>query len=207
MSTLKSTRAVGGVLLLIPIPLWPPPASNIVAVNDNRRRIDIVLEPEYLEGLDSLDIDELRRRRDTAEDVESQISYYRRLLHGRMDLLNFELRRRGGEEERTLLEALPEILASGMILGNEPNLRHIETMPPIPTTTGRRLIDKIMDDGVLTQLPDLTEDEVTEAIERLREVETELSNQRKQLHTVIDAVQDEIVSRYRSEQGEASVSG
>ena len=191
----------------IRIPLWPPPASNLGAVNDNRRRIDIVLEPGYLEGLDTLDLDELRRRRDTAEDVEAQISYYRRLLHGRMDLLNFELRRRSGEEERTLLEALPEILASGMILGGEPNLRHIETMPPIPTTTGRRLIDKIMDDGVLTELPDLTEDEVREAIDRLREVETELSNQRKQLHSVIDSVQDEIVSRYRSEQGEATVSG
>ena len=183
------------------------PASNLVTVNDSRRRIDIVLEPGYLEELDSLDLDELRRRRNTAEDVESQISYYRRLLHGRMDLLNFELRRRRGEEERTLIEALPEILASGMILGNEPNLRHIETMPPIPTKTGRRFIDKIMDDGVLTQLPDLTKDELTEAIDRLREVETELSNQRQQLHVVIDAMQDEIVGRYRSEQGEATVPG
>ena len=176
-------------------------------MTDKRRRIDIVLEPEYLEGLDGLDLDELRRRRDTAEDVESQISYYRRLLHGRMDLLNFELRRRGGEEERSLLEALPEILASGMILGAEPNLRHIETMPPIPSSTGRRLIDRIMDDAVLTQLPDLTEAEIHEALDSLRDVETELSNQRKDLHLVIDAIQDEIVGRYRSEQGEATVSG
>lgn len=175
-------------------------------MSEKRRRIDIVLEPEYLENLQGLELGELRTRRDTAEDVESQISYYRRLLHGRMDLLNFELRRRGGEEERSLLEALPEILASGMILGSEPNLRHIETMPPIPTKTGRRLIDKIMDDGVLTQLPDLTDDEIVEALERLREVETELSNQRRQLHGIIDAIQDEIVSRYRKQQGEAAVS-
>lgn len=174
-------------------------------MSDKRRRIDIVLEPEYLEGLEDVALDELRKRRSTTQDVEAQVSYYRRLLHGRMDLLNFEARRRSGEEERTLLEALPEILASGMILGPEPNLKHIETMPPIPTRTGRRLIDKIMDDGVLTQLPDLTPDEITEALERLLEVETELSNQRKQLHTVIDALQDEIVSRYRSQQGEATV--
>lgn len=176
-------------------------------MTEKRRRIDMVLEPEYLESLDTVDLDELRRRRATAEDVESQISYYRRLLHGRMDLLNFEVRRRSGEEERSLLEALPEILATGMILGSEPNLRHIETMPPIPTTTGRRLIDKIMDDGVLTRLPDLSDGEVVEAIDRLREVETQLSNQRKKLHAVIDAIQDEIVSRYRSQQGEATVSG
>jgi hypothetical protein len=172
-----------------------------------KRRIDTVLEPEYLADIGEIDLDELRARRDTAEDVESQISYYRRLLHGRMDLLNFELRRRSGEEERSLLDALPEILAAGMVLGSEPNLRHIETMPPLPTTTGRRLIDKIMDDGILTQLPELADEEVNEALERLGEVEGELSAQRKQLHGVIDALQNEIVARYRSQQGQAQVSG
>jgi hypothetical protein len=171
------------------------------------RRIDTVLEPGFLVGLDAIDLDELRARRDTAEDLENQISYYRRLLHGRMDLLNFELRRRTGEEKRSLLDALPEILASGMVLGPEPNLRHIDVMPPLPTTTGRRLIDKIMDDGILTKLPELSDEEVNEAVERLGEVEAELSNQRKQLHTVIDALQDEIVARYRSQQGQAQVSG
>lgn len=123
-----------------------------------------------------------------------------------MDLLDFELRRRAGEEERSLLEALPEILAAGMVLGAEPNLKHIETMPPLPSVTGRRLIDKIMDDGVLTSLPDLTEAEIGEAIERLREVESQLSEQRRALHQVIDTLQDEMVSRYRSQQDEAPVS-
>ena len=176
-------------------------------MSQNRRRIDIVLEAEYLEDLDSLPLDELRQRRDTAEDVEAQISYYRRLLHGRMDLLNFEMRRRSGEEERTLLDALPEILATGMVLGSEPSLRHIETMPPIPTTTGRRLIDRIMDDGILADLPDLTDDEIDEALVRLRDVETQMSNQRRQLHGVIDTLQERIVDRYRSQQGGAPVSG
>jgi uncharacterized protein (DUF433 family) len=176
-------------------------------VTDRRRRIDIVLEPEYLDGLPELDLDEVRRRRVTAEDVEAQISYYRRLLHGRMDLLDFEQRRRRGEEERSIIDALPEILAKGMILGSEPTLRHIETMPPLPSVTGRRLIDKIMDDGVLTNLPELTDEEITEALERLREVESELSVQRRQLHQVIDTLQEEMVSRYRSQQDETPVSG
>lgn len=176
-------------------------------MNDKRRRIDTVLEPGYLEGLPELELDEVRRRRDTAEDVESQISYYRRLLHGRMDLLDFEQRRRRGEEERSIIEALPEILAKGMTLGGEPTLKHIATMPPLPSVTGRRLIDKIMDDGVLANLPELTDDEITEAIDRLQEVESELSVQRHQLHQVIDTIQHEIVSRYRSQQDEAPVSG
>jgi hypothetical protein len=174
-------------------------------VSETRRRIDIVLEPEYLADLSEATLEDLRKRRSTTEDVETQISYYRRLIHGRMDLLNFEVRRRGGEEERTLLEALPEILASGMILGPEPNLKHIETMPPLPTSTGRRLIDKIMEDGVLTQLPELTDEDLAEALDRLEEVETELSTQRKQLHGVIDSLQGEIIARYRTQQDEAQV--
>ena len=167
----------------------------------------MVLEPEYLEDITSIDLKVLRERRITAEDVEAQISYYRRLLHGRMDLINFELSRRSGEEERTLIEALPEILASEMVFGTEPNLRYIETMPPLPTITGRRLIDKIMDDGVLTELPELSDDDIREAIDRLGEVENQLSAQRKRLHIVIDALQDEIVARYRAQQGEAQVPG
>jgi hypothetical protein len=174
-------------------------------VTDSRRRIDIVLEPEYLDDLDIAALGELRRRRNTAEEVEAQVSYYRRLIHGRMDLLDFELKRRRGEEERTLMEALPEILASGMVMGGDPNLKHLDTMPPLPSKTGRRLIDKIMDDGVLTQLPDLSDDEVVEALGRLTEVEWGLSNQRKQLHTVIDRIQAEIVARYRSQEDEAAV--
>lgn len=174
-------------------------------MSQRRRRIDIVLEPEYLQDLDSLDLDQLRERRHTAEDVEAQISYYRRLLHGRMDLINFEMRRRSGEEERRLIDALPEILASGIGLGGGENLKHIEVMPPLPSKTGRRLIDKIMDDDVLTQLPELSDEEIGEALERLREVETQLSEQRRLLHQVIDAIQDEIVARYRSQQDEATV--
>lgn len=176
-------------------------------MTDRRRRIDLVLEPEYLHDLDTIELEELRTRRDTAEDVESQISYYRRLLHGRMDLLLFEVKRRSGEESRSLLDALPEILARGLVLGQEPTARHIEVMPPIPSTTGRRLIDQIMDDGVLTQLPDMSDAEVAEAVDRLKEIEGQLSEQRRQLHAVIDALQVEIVSRYRSQEDEAAVPG
>ncbi len=190
----------------IPIQLWPQHASNLLSVTENRRRIDYVLEPEFVADLEALELNDLRKRRDTTEDVESQVSYYRRLLHGRMDLLDFELTRRRGDEERTLLEALPEILARGMVLGAEPTLKHIEVMPSLPNSTGRRLIDTIMDDGVLAQLPDLTDAEISDALTSLRDFERQLSAQRKQLHLVIDKLQDEIVSRYRTEHGTSTVS-
>jgi hypothetical protein len=174
---------------------------------DKRRRIDTALAADFVEDLEALELAELRERRDMAEDVESQVSFYRRMLHGRMDLIDFELSRRAGHEERTLLEALPEILARGMILGTEPNLRYLEVMPPLPESTGRRLIDKIMDDGVLAQLPDLTDDEIGEALTRLRDFERQLSAQRKQLHIVIDTLQEAIVDRYRDQHGSPAATG
>ena len=167
----------------------------------------MVLEPDYTANVEDMELNELRRRRDTASDVEAIISYYRRMLHGRMDLLDFELKRRRGAEERSILEALPEILASGMILGSDPVLKHIETMPPLPEVTGRRSIDKIMDDGILMNLADLSEDDIHNAVDDLREVESELSEQRRHLHTVIDTLQDEIVNRYRADQDQSPVVG
>lgn len=176
-------------------------------MTDSRRRIDRVLQPEFTADLDDIELTELRERRDLTEDVESQVSYYRRLLHGRMDLLDFELSRRSGGEERSLLEALPEILAKGMVLGTEPTLRHIEVMPPLPEAQGKRMIDKIMDDGVLARLPDLSEDEISLALEELRDFERQLSVQRRQLHLVIDKIQEEIVTRYRTQHGTPTTTG
>ena len=76
-----------------------------------RRRIDLVTDPAYVQDLGLLPMDELRERRAVLDDLDTELSFYRRMLHGRMDLLSFELRRRSGEETRTLIEALPQILA------------------------------------------------------------------------------------------------
>ena len=76
----------------------------------HRRRLDRVLDPDYLEGLDDMTLDQLREHRSTAVEVENELSYYRRLLYGRMDLVKFEQRRRSGEEDRSLIDSLVDIL-------------------------------------------------------------------------------------------------
>ena len=103
-----------------------------------RRRIDMVRSADFTEGLEGISIDDLRRRRKICADLDVELSYYRRLLHGRMDLLAFEMRRRNGEEERTLLEALPEILASGLIGGGGFPERQVEVAVPSIPEQGQR---------------------------------------------------------------------
>jgi hypothetical protein len=112
-----------------------------------------VSEASFTADLDNLALDELRERRRVCDDLNSELSYYRRLLHGRLDLLGFELRRRSGEETRSLIEALPEILADS----GEP---HRESMPknlPIELPDmgeRRRAIDRALDDDFLAHLHD-----------------------------------------------------
>lgn len=164
-----------------------------------RRRIDMALDGEFASGLETLDLDEVRRRRDLAEEAERELSYYRRLLHGRMDLLAFEMRRRRGEETRTLIEALPEILSPGTVSqGRETGeLRHLSVELDLPPVTGRRDIDQVLEGDALARVTSMEMEELAEVQLGLTEAERSVSDQRRRLHEVIDRLQAEIIDRYK----------
>ena len=84
--------------------------SDLVA---GHRRIDRVLSHGYLEGLADLPLDEVRQLRHEAEQEEADLSYVRRLLQGRVDIIKAELARRRGEfgESGSIIDQLPRILA------------------------------------------------------------------------------------------------
>lgn len=163
-----------------------------------RRRIDQALSPEFSAGIEDLPLEEIRRRRDMSEEVERQLSYYRRLLHGRLDLFAFEMRRRRGEESRSLIEALPEILATGISGGGDTgSQRHLSVELDLPEVTGRRDIDHILEGDALTRVTSMDGSELAEIQMALTEAEREVSDQRRRLHEVIDRLQAEIIDRYK----------
>jgi len=177
--------------------------SNASNEQTHRRRLDQVLEPSFSEPLDQLEIEELSARRLMAHEVENELSYYRRLLHGRLDLLKFELRRRRGEESMSLLEALPQILSDREI-ESEPRARHIMTdLPPLPDV-GRREVDHVLGDGVLTRLDEIDDDGIESAIQTISDLETQISDQRRRVQEVVDTLASEISSRYRDQQNVGS---
>lgn len=161
-----------------------------------RRRLDVILEPAFVADLGEVELAELRERRATAEAVETELSFYRRLLHGRMDLLAFELRRRSGEERRSLIEALPEILGAGETASGQVGRRMDEDFPALPDV-GRRDIDRVLGDDFLTRLPDLDDDQLQAIQEMLTTTEAEVSNHRRAVQVVFDTLQAEISRRYR----------
>ena len=163
-----------------------------------RRRIDQVTDPAYVQDLDSLSMDELRDRRRVLDDLDTEFSFYRRMLHGRMDLLAFEMRRRSGEETRSLIEALPQILADG-IDGPSRNTIPKDLSLDLPELigAGNRSIDRVLGDGFLAHLPSLDDDELEEIQAALTEGEQQVSTQRKSVYDVHDSINAEITRRYR----------
>ena len=161
-------------------------------------------EASFTADLEDVTLDELRQRRRLCEDLDSELSYYRRLLHGRLDLLGFELRRRSGEETRTLIEALPEMLADGGDSYREVMPKNLPIELP-DMGQRRRAIDRALDDDFLTHLPALDDDELRQIETDLSGIEETISSRRRNVHDALAAILEELTRRYRD--GSASVDG
>lgn len=164
-----------------------------------------MLDPEFLGSIDEIPIDELRRRRGICDELDSELSYYRRLLHGRMDLLSFEMRRRSGEESRTLIEALPDILADsdGETAPHFMVPKTLPVEPPDIPIEGRRSIDRVLGDDFLAHLPEIEDEELRSIQETLTDAERMISTQRRAVYEVLEILTGEVARRYRD--GLASV--
>lgn len=168
--------------------------------------LDRLMSANYLDGIDRLGVAELRRRRQECQEVETGLSYFRRLIQGRLDIIQAELgRRRGGGSDQgleDLIGQLPTILAehssSAPARGALPEV----IAPPGVEEFSARL-SAVVDAERLASLPSLDETAVQDMLTRLAEFERTVSSQRRALHERIDALQSEIIRRYKS--GEATV--
>jgi hypothetical protein len=170
-------------------------------------RIDTILSSEYVDDLESLPMTEVRQRRDESQEAADVLSYLRRLVQGRLDLVHADLERRQGGEPGDLAHIV-ERLEKGEILGEHTRPGGLGRLP---TTFGpaeadgwiSQELDEIVGAERLSSLPDLSDDEVRAMEDRLVEMERKVSAQRNSLHEVTNRLQEEIVRRYKS--GEATV--
>lgn len=163
---------------------------------ENRRRIDIIRDTDFLADIARVELDVLRDRRTLADDVETELSFYRRMLHGRMDLLAFEMRRRSGEETRSLMDALPEILSAGETTSGNVGRVPTNLAPDLPDER-RRHIDRVLGDDFLARMPAIEDGELVEIQTLLGDTEREVSDQRKAAQQAFDTLQAEIMRRYK----------
>jgi hypothetical protein len=178
--------------------------STEQAPAEGTRRIDRVLAEGYLAGLGQAPLADVRSLRTEAEQEEVDLSYIRRLIQGRMDIVRAELNRREGTGPTgSLVEGLAQTLADEPRGPARGLGRHV-TVEPSRVDSHRRYVESLVADVDLTDTATRSSDELHHAMRVLAEEEQLLSGKRREVQTVMDACSAEITRRYRD--GEADVS-
>jgi hypothetical protein len=167
------------------------------------RRIDRVLAEDFLDDIQAQPLDRLREMRKDAEQEETDLSYLRRVLQGRLDILRAELARRSGDSTGDLVASLPQILADE---GGTPAPhglgRHV-AVEPSRADAHRRHVEQLIADVDLSNPAAHDDASLRQVLETLEREEQDVSDKRRQVQTVMDACTQEITRRYR--EGEADV--
>jgi hypothetical protein len=168
--------------------------------------LDRILADDYLDGIATVPVARLRELRSECQAVETQVSYLRRMVQGRHDIVTGELARRsrGGDrfDVADLVERLPEILADRIHAPGPGRLPSGMEPGELEGTMVDRL-DEITE-RVPIESPGHADDEQLRAVAAdLEALEHEVSACRRRLFDRIDALQTEITRRYRD--GDARV--
>jgi hypothetical protein len=167
-----------------------------------RRRIDRVLDPAFVAGLGELGLADVRARRDDAAQEETDLSYLRRLLHARIDIVRAEQRRRQEGDEAPVVAELGRILAENAVGPATGSGRHQSLLPSQPDAH-RRHIEALIADVDLSDVGSLSGEELEAALVAYQMQESSVSARRREVQHVVDTCNAEIGARYAS--GRASV--
>jgi hypothetical protein len=166
--------------------------------------LDRLLDPGYLGDLESRPIDEVRAMRAECQEVETGLSYLRRMVQGRLDIVGLELSRRadGGDpgDLADLIAKLPETLADRTRTPGFGRLPQLLAPGEIDPAFEAELDEIVAPGADLEHVPD---DDLRTIAGQLAELEGRVSIQRRALFEAIDALQAEITRRYQT--GEASI--
>ncbi|MBT2444656.1 ABC transporter substrate-binding protein [Streptomyces sp. ISL-36] len=184
------------------MPSGPVPLTSVgAAVRPPLQRTGEAALPERSQpDLAALRLPELRALRRDAQGDEADLSYVRRMLQGRIDILRAELARRT-DPEAPVLDRLSEILADAPSRLRT-SARHVTLSTP-RSEEYRRLAAEMLSEVELSDLGARTDDELHTAMGRLAGYEQQVSRRRQQLQRTADDCSAEIARRYR--EGEAQV--
>jgi hypothetical protein len=165
------------------------------------QRIQRLVAPEFSSGLGDRDLDSLRAMRDECSAIEHAVSYTRRLAQGRFEILSAEqTRRREGGTVRDLVADLPRILGEERGRSSASHSRVSTTEEPlIEIDWGER--GHLIDDDSLANIDSLGDDDLAAAVAALGDFERDLSEYRRELHRVLDAIEHEIATRAAADVG------
>lgn len=167
-------------------------ANNRSSQPDHRRRTVIEATPSpYLAGLS---LEELRSYRQHLSDEEDRVSYWRRLAHARIDVLEAEASTEGSLGMEDLVRVLGDT-GAGHTRTALVNVHAEEPLPDLPVLT----------EMWITEVDPHDPEQVAEAVDRLRAAERQLTEYRRALHERIDEATADLISRYRQNPASALI--
>ncbi len=174
--------------------------------------LDVVLDPAFTSGLADREMGDIRAMRTRCQALENSLSFVRRLIQGRLDIVGGEMERRrdGGASGDTseLIGRLPDILSDGSRSDAGPGaVRPPQPMEPDHDVMAKlqEKLDAIASAESLGAVSEIDSDRLAAVVRELTALEDEVSHARRGIHVVIDRLQTEVTRRYAS--GEATVDG
>jgi hypothetical protein len=159
------------------------------------KRIQHLVDPAYTSDLSAHSLHDLREMRAECNEVETAVSYTRRLAQGRFEILSAEqARRKAGGSVGDLVADLPRILGEERGRSSAANARLVETAEPKIELDWGAQAHLIADDSLAT-LDHIDDADLVQTIGELGEFERELSAYRHSLHGVLATLEREIAGR------------
>jgi RsiG-like len=159
--------------------------------DDGTPLVDVATSPD---GWAQLSLSELRHYRRQLADEEEKVSYWRRLVHARLDVLEAE----ANHERPLTVDELIRVLGdtgTGRSRTALVSVRAADELPELP----------VLHEMWVTELDPNDKAAVAEATDRLRSAEAQLTDYRRALHQRLDQATAELISRYRAEPRSALV--
>jgi hypothetical protein len=157
-----------------------------------RRRT--ITAPEASPHLADMTLQGLRAYRQRLNDEEERASYWRRLVHARMDVLEAE----SHTAQHLELEDLVRVLGDTGSGQTRHALLHVRPADPLPELP-------VLSEMWVTEVDPHDPAAVEEALDRLRSAETQLTDYRRALHERIDEATGELIVRYRADPASALI--
>lgn len=147
-----------------------------------------ITDPVPSPHLADLTLAELRDYRRRLTEEEDRVSYWRRLAHARIDVLEAEASMDGTLTLDQLVRVLGDT-GAGATRTALVSIRAAEPLPELP----------VLEEMWVTEVDPHDAEEVAAALEGIRSAERQLTDYRRALHERIDEATGELISRYRAE--------
>ena len=155
-----------------------------------------ILAREFTSDLQGMGTDEIRARRDEARAERDSLSYLRRLIQSRQDMLSAEREARGRPGQ--FRAPLAEVLSGQGHADSRGEAVHLQ-LPPEDMAAADARVSEILADEAFANPKELTDEQLDEMVATLHEEEQAVSSDRGAVIRAHDKLQEELKRRYRED--------